>query len=122
MKHPTLKLFSVYMLTLLLILLFSGSLFSQSIKVVEYNADWNLKNEVKWLDSLSNCTTARVIICDNKIAQTVKSDNDIVYLPTIIIFKDDTEMARFEANIMMELAATKEEVQEVINELRNTDE
>ena len=38
-------------------------------------------------------------------------------VPTLIIFQDGEEVARFQANIMMKLEATKDEVQEKIDEI-----
>ena len=39
----------------------------------------------------------------------------IAVVPTIIIFKDDEEVARFQADLSFKMLATKEEVQEEIN-------
>ena len=41
----------------------------------------------------------------------------IVVVPTILIFNDGEEVARFQANIMMTMEATKDEVQEKIDEI-----
>ena len=41
----------------------------------------------------------------------------IVVVPTLVIFQDGEEVARFQANIMMQLEATKKEVQEKIDEI-----
>ena len=41
----------------------------------------------------------------------------IVVVPTLVIFKDGEEAARFQANIMMQLETTKKEVQEKIDEI-----
>ena len=38
-------------------------------------------------------------------------------MPTLVIFQDGEEVARFQANIMMQLEATKKEVQEKIDEI-----
>ena len=40
----------------------------------------------------------------------------VVVVPTIIIFKDGEEVKRFQADISFKMAATREEVQEVIDE------
>ena len=41
----------------------------------------------------------------------------IAIVPTVIIFDDGEEINRFQADLSMALAATKEEVQEAINEI-----
>ena len=41
----------------------------------------------------------------------------IVVVPTILILDDGEEVARFQANIMMTMEATREEVQESIDEI-----
>jgi len=43
--------------------------------------------------------------------------NKIKVLPTIIIFKDGEEIYRFEADLSFKMVATREELQEYINEL-----
>ena len=40
----------------------------------------------------------------------------IAVVPTIIIFKDGEEVARFQADLSFKMVATKEEVQEEIND------
>ena len=40
----------------------------------------------------------------------------IAVLPTIVIFKDDEEVARFQADLSFKMVATREEVQEEIND------
>ena len=41
----------------------------------------------------------------------------IAVVPTLVIFYDGEEKGRFQANIMMQLEATQEEVQEKIEEI-----
>ena len=41
----------------------------------------------------------------------------IVVVPTILILDDGEEVARFQANIMMEMETTRKEVQESIDEI-----
>ena len=38
-------------------------------------------------------------------------------MPTIIVFDEDEEVVRFEANIMMELEATKKDIQKEIDKI-----
>ena len=107
-----LKIFGVYMLVILL-MLFAGSAFSQ-IKVIQFNAGWNKANEVAWVMKLTDCNTnAYVDISTDKEAQ---SKYKIAVIPTIIIFKDGEEAARFQADLSFKMVATREEVQEEIND------
>ena len=86
--------------------------------VVEFNADFNASNSVAWIDGLVDCTVKRIDISSDFDSQ---KRHKIVVVPTIIIFKDAQEMKRFQANIMMSMEATKEDVQDVINDLIMSD-
>ena len=44
-------------------------------------------------------------------------EHKIVVVPTIIVFNEGEEVERFQANIMMQLEATKKDVQEVVDEI-----
>ena len=69
---------------------------------------------IKYLDKLKDADIARVDISkDPKIGPKHK----IVVIPTLVIFKDGAEGARFQANIMMQLETPKKEVQEAIDEI-----
>jgi len=82
--------------------------------VTEFNANFNEKNEVVWLVKLTDCETGRVdITTDANWASKYK----IVVVPTLVIFKDGEEVKRFQANIMMQMEATRKDVQDAINEL-----
>jgi hypothetical protein len=80
--------------------------------VVEFNASFNAANSVDWLDELSDCKGKRVDIATNPELQ---KEYKIVVVPTIIVFNDGDEVERFQANIMMQLEATKDEVQEAVD-------
>jgi len=65
-------------------------------------------------DKLSDCSIKQIdIATDTKAAGTYK----IVVVPTIVIYKGGEEVARFQANIMMEMEATKKDVQGSIDEI-----
>ena len=106
---------------LLLVLLFLGlCLISKSqdipeegLAVVEFNAPFS-GTKCEYLEDLSNCDIAKIDISkDPKIGPNHK----VVVVPTLIIFQDGEEVARFQANIMMKLETTKDEVQEKIDEI-----
>ena len=119
MKHTTLKLFCGYILILFLLLL-GGMAKAQSpcggdnLCVVQFNAGFNEANKVKWLGELNDCETKFIDIqTDAKASGKYK----IVVVPTILIFNGEEEVGRFQANIMMKMEATQEEVQEKIDEI-----
>lgn len=88
--------------------------FSDGLVAVEFNASFNSANEVKWLSNLEDCFTERVdITTDSRWASEYK----IVVVPTIVIFNNNEEVKRFQANIMMTMEATKEEVQNSVDEI-----
>ena len=82
--------------------------------VVEFNASFNSQNSVGWIDELSDCKGKRVDILTNPELQ---KEHKIVVVPTVIVFNDGEEVERFKANIMMQLEATKDEVQEAVDEI-----
>ena len=82
--------------------------------VVQFNAGFNEANKVKWLGELNDCETKFIDIQkDTKASGKYK----IVVVPTILIFNGEEEVGRFQANIMMKMEATKDEVQEKIDEI-----
>ena len=118
MKHTTLKLLAGYLLILLFLFLSSPAnaqtyKCDEDICVVEFNASWNETNNTKWINKLSDCETKRIYIDKG----TWQKDFSIVVTPTIIIFVDGKETKRYQANIMMEMEAKLEELQDKINEI-----
>ena len=106
---------------LLLLLLFLGlclitksqDIPQEGLAIVEFNAPFS-GTKCEYLEKLSDIDIARIDISkDPKIGPKHK----VVVVPTLIIFQDGEEVARFQANIMMQLEATKKEVQEKIDEI-----
>ena len=88
--------------------------FPSGMVAVEFNASFNKSNEVSWLSKLSDCETQRVdIAADSRWSKEYK----IVVVPTIVIFNNNEEVKRFQANIMMTMEATKKDVQDSIDEI-----
>ena len=103
---------------LLVLFLISLTLHSQDFPdgmvVVEFNASFNKSNEVTWLSKLSDCEVQRVdIAADSRWASEYK----IVVVPTLVVFNNNEEAKRFQANIMMTMEATRKEVQDAIDEI-----
>ena len=82
--------------------------------VVQFNASFNSSNEVTWLGELTDCNTNTVDIVANP---SLPKEYKIVVVPTILILEDGEEVARFQANIMMQMEATRKEVQGSIDEI-----
>ena len=100
-------------ISLLILLLVSGLTYSQ-IKVVHFNAGWNSGNDVGWFEKLTDADLKWVDIATDAKAGT---DHKITVVPTILILVDGEEEERYEADISFSMQATKEEVQEVIDEI-----
>ena len=108
---PIYKIFGTYLLILFFILV-CNNVFGQ-IKVIQFNAGWNDVNNVSWVMKLKDCKTKSYIdIAKNPDAQ---KKYKIAVVPTIIIFKDGEEVARFQADLSFKMVATREEVQEEID-------
>jgi thiol-disulfide isomerase/thioredoxin len=105
------KLFMGYMLLLFFMLISNGA-FSQ-IQVVQFNAEWNKSNEVVWVMKLEECKT--ISYTDIAKNPDLATRHKIAVIPTIIVFKDDEEVARFQADLSFKMIATREDVQEEIN-------
>ena len=98
---------------LLILLLFFNYDVSAQIQVSQFNAGWNSANGVDWVNDLEDCKTiAYVDIAANPKLQV---KHKIAAIPTIIIFKDNVEVARFQADLSFKMVATKKEVQEEID-------
>jgi len=88
------------------------------ICVVEFNASFNSQNSVPWIENLTDCETARV---DIATAPDLQKEHKIVVVPTIVVFNEGEEQERFQANIMMTMEASKDDVQEAIDEILMSD-
>ena len=98
---------------LLILALFSKTTFAQ-IEAMHFNAGWNDANNVPWFMDLDCSTKGLTDIAKNPDeAKKYK----IAVVPTIIIFKDDEEVARFQADLSFKMIATMKDVQEEINNI-----
>jgi thiol-disulfide isomerase/thioredoxin len=110
--NTTWRMFTVYMLIIVLTIL-ANSAFGQ-ITVKHFNAEWNEVNNADWFMDLKDCDTKSYV----DIGKEPESQKEykIAVVPTIIIFKDGEEVARFQADLSFKMVATREEVQEEIDE------
>ena len=103
----------ILFLLLIPFLSFSQNIPGEGLVVVEFNAPFS-NSKCEYLNKLSDCETSKIDISKNA---KIGPKHKIVVVPTLVIFKDGEEVARFQANIMMQLEATKDEVQEKIDEI-----
>ena len=109
---PIWRIFTAYILVIVFTVL-ANSAFGQ-ITVKHFNAGWNEANGVDWIMKLKDCKTKSYVdIGKNPDAQ---KKHKIAVVPTIIIFKDGEEVARFQDDLSFKMVATREEVQEEIDE------
>lgn len=87
-----------------------NSKIGSGIVVVEVWADFNKANEVSWISQLNDCVVYRINIQE-------ASSLNVKTIPTVIVYSSGEEYTRFKANIMLELNATKKELQKVIDEI-----
>jgi len=112
MNWRTTLVYAALMLTMLIggITASAQNLCGSDICVVQFNASWNAGNNVDYLGNLTDCEIMNVNIDEG----SYQADYKIVVVPTIIVF-NGKEVERFQANIMMEMEATKKDVQGVID-------
>ena len=104
----------LFIIFLLLSTVAIGQDFPNGLVVVEFNASFNQANEVVWLPKLTDCEVERVdITADARWSKEYK----IVVVPTLVVFNNNEEVKRFQANIMMTMEVTKKEVQESVDEI-----
>ena len=105
------KLLCIYLLVLFLLAV-SSPAFSQ-VTAIHFNAGFNSANDVAWFEKLADCEKENMSIDGN----SNQKDYSIAVVPTIIIFDDGEEVKRFQADLSFKMVATKQEVQEYIDEL-----
>lgn len=99
---------------LVLSFLLLGIISNAQIVVIHFNADWNEVNSVKWVDALEDCDIEHIDIAKKPKLQ---KEYQVVVVPTIVILQYDEVKKRYQADLSFKLSATKEEVQDAIDEL-----
>ena len=115
------NIFLGYLILIFFILLAGGlsaqtKFCKQEICVVEFNAGWNESNSADYLDKLTDCGVKRILIDKGDW----QKEYGIVVVPTIIVF-NGKEVKRFQADLSFKMLATREEVQEVVDEIIMSD-
>jgi hypothetical protein len=96
-----------------MVLVFTVSTAFSQVKVIHFNAGWNEANNVEWFDKLSDASKKSLSIDDTEIQKKYA----IAIVPTIIVFDEGEEVKRFQADLSFKMVATREEIQEYIDEL-----
>ena len=102
-----------YVYALIMILAFTAATAFSQVKVIHFNAGWNEANDVEWFNKLSDAGKKSLSIDE----QEIQKKYAIAIVPTIIVFDDGEEVKRFQADLSFKMVATREEVQEYIDEL-----
>jgi hypothetical protein len=89
-----------------------GACYGQ-VSVIHFNSEWNANNNFD-ISVLKDCKKSDIVICHDPELQ---EKHKIKSVPTIIIFDEEQEVARFEANIMMKLEVTKKDIQDEIKKI-----
>lgn len=99
---------------LTLALLFLANLSKAQVVILHFNADWNSSHNVEWVEDLTDCDVEFIDIAKKPKLQ---KEYSIVVVPTIVVLQYDEEKKRYQADLSFKLTATKDEVQEYIDEL-----
>ena len=85
---------------------------AKDVVAVEFWADWNAANQFNDLIKLKECSVYRLDIMANADTQ---AEYNVSAIPTVIIFDNGVEKARFNPNIMFQLDADKKTVQNSVD-------
>ena len=107
----SMKIFAIYLILIFMLIVSSSS---GQIVVTHFNAAWNDPNKVSYIGKLTDCD---IVYVDIAAAPKLQTKHKIVVVPTVVIFKDGEEIKRFQADISFSMQATKEDMQDVIDEL-----
>ena len=90
----------------------------RGLVVVEFWATWNETNKVtileEWADDQFDAKVYRLNI---DLYPKIQSDNEVVILPTIIIFDDGKEVKRLQGDMSFSLEVTKKQLDKIIDEI-----
>ena len=107
----SMKIFAIYLILIFMLIVSSSS---GQIVVTHFNAAWNDPNKVSYIGKLTDCD---IVYVDIAAAPKLQKKHEIIVVPTVVIFKDGEEIKRFQADISFSMKATREDMQDVIDEL-----
>ena len=88
----------------------------RGLVVVEFWATWNEANKVVILDEWDtfDAKVYRLKICSYP---QIQADNEVVILPTIIIFDDGKEVKRLQGDMSFSLKVTTKQLDKIVDEI-----
>ena len=89
---------------------------ARGVAVVEFWASWNNANKVTTLDEWETFD-AKVYRLNIDLYPKVQSKNGVVILPTIIFYDDGEEVKRLQGDMSFSLKVTKDELEEIVEEI-----
>jgi len=89
---------------------------ARGVVVVEFWASWNDANKVTLLDEWETFD-AKVYRLNIDLYPKVQSKNGVVILPTIIFYDDGEEVKRLQGDMSFSLKVTKDELEEIVEEI-----
>lgn len=103
-------------LIVLIALFVSANSFTQEYTVLHINSSWNYRNDYKQLNKIKGAKIVRALLEDQKpsIRQQIKA------VPVIFIYKGNSLVGRWDADISLSIKAPVEELQEVIDNSKYT--
>ena len=100
----------------LILILFAYTLTAQDYKIVQINAGWNAKNDVK----LPYTIEGAKVIYGRLEEQRKELQKQIQAVPVIILFKDSKVIRQWSADLSFKLNINKEEIAYAIREDKQT--
>ena len=85
---------------------------AKDVVAIEFWADWNKMNQFNELIKLKGCNVYRIDIMSY---MDVQMNYNVTAIPTVIIFDNGVEKARFNPNVMFKLDADKKTVQHSVD-------
>ena len=85
---------------------------AKAITIVEFWAEWNQMNQFNELIKLKGCNVYRIDIMSY---MDIQMNYNVTAIPTVIIFDNGVEKARFNPNVMFQLDADKKTVQHSVD-------
>ena len=103
-------------LIVLIALFVSVNSFTQEYTVLHINSSWNYRNDYKQLNNIKGAKIVKALLEDQKpsIRQQIKA------VPVIFIYKGNSLVGRWDADISLSIKAPVEELQEVIDNSKYT--
>ena len=85
---------------------------AKDITIVEFWAEWNQMNQFNELIKLKGCNVYRIDIMSY---MDIQMNYNVTAIPTVIVFDNGVEKARFNPNVMFQLDADKKTVQHSVD-------